>query len=409
MESNTATNHENQKKYYNIKKLKYYIFIEVWQKINNIYPLFKEKNINWLEIKEIYNKKLESITSFNELYNLLNEMISQLKDPHTKIFNYKKNNEYNISPLIMHYLNGKIYIIHVLNKNLEIREGSELTHINNICIEDFKKTIYFKYNFKSNNIKNAYLIREITSYLSNNEVKIDLKYSNTKYSCTSSPLNVKKLIENISLSNENYCHSKILNKDILYIQLLSFYDKTMISQFKKILLKYNNFNKIIIDVRNNNGGLIDVAKEITSFINDKKRLILYKKYRTASSNYVDFSKDIPFYVEGKNLIDYTKLAILCNENTSSSAECIFIKTLINSNNKIKVFGTKTAGLVHEASIYTLFDNVKLQITSNKYLDINKKLVFEEGIEPNYKIINTIEDILKTNDLVLNAGIKFCNL
>lgn len=408
MELNTVIGDYMECEKYNIEKLKYDIFLNVWQKIYDIYPLFKEKNINWLKIKKIYSEKVKDVNSFEELYNLLNDMILNLKDPHTKIFNYNFKNQYDIAPILMTYLNNKIYIIHILDDNIKIQKGSEITHINNINIDDFKKKIYSKYNFNSLNVKNMYVIREITNYFAHNKAEIQVTFSGKSYLYKIHPLNVEYIIKNNSAYNVKSCDSKIIDKDILYIKLLSFYDKKIIPEFKELLLKHENLNKIIIDVRDNNGGLIDVATKLTSFLIDTNKVVLYKKYRTCESNYKKFSKDIPICIYSNKLINYKKLAILCNENTSSSSECIFIRSLINSHSKIRVFGNKTAGLIHEATIYTLFDGVKLQITSNKYLDEDRQLMIEEGIEPNCKIINNIENVLEGNDLVLNASIKFCN-
>ena len=103
-----------------------------------------------------------------------------------------------------------------------------------------------------------------------------------------------------------------------------------------------------------------------------------------------------------------KIIVLCDEFTMSSAEFIFLEALLKDKKRIYTIGKQTGGLAHGASLFTLFDGTKIQITTFKYLNTNMEVVQETGIVPDVEVENDIEEMVLGEDQQLKYAIKLCN-
>ena len=65
-------------------------------------------------------------------------------------------------------------------------------------------------------------------------------------------------------------------------------------------------------------------------------------------------------------------------------------------------------MAHGASLFTLFDGTKIQITTFKYLNTNMEVVQETGIVPDVEVENDIEEMVLGEDQQLKYAIKLCN-
>ena len=103
---------------------------------------------------------------------------------------------------------------------------------------------------------------------------------------------------------------------------------------------------------------------------------------------------------------FKNVIVLFDEFTMSSCEFIFVNALKGSE-KIQVVGNQTAGLVHEATIFPLFDGTKLQVTTFKYLSHDGTVMNEVGIQPDIEVHNTVTLLTKRQDDQLNYAVKLC--
>ncbi|WP_111709937.1 S41 family peptidase [Lutibacter citreus] len=63
-----------------------------WNDFNQHYSLFTIRNINWNNLYEIYRPQINETTSDEELWNILSNLIEQLDDSHTVLFDGNGNN-----------------------------------------------------------------------------------------------------------------------------------------------------------------------------------------------------------------------------------------------------------------------------------------------------------------------------
>lgn len=394
-----------------INDLKYDTLNEIWEVVNKVYPLFNERKVDWEKTREQYLRKIKYLKKVDEIYGTIDDMLLELKDPHTRIFN-NLSIDYNSIPFFVIKNGNDLFITYVKDNSL-LKPGMKIYNINGVPINEYRDKVFRKFNFNSLNMRYSAFITYITNYISQNSVEIIAGNEDKKVKEVFEPKTIKKKeLNNFNVSDSNkidYCTTRLLNNNIGYIRISSFRNSKVVDDFKKALKVCETCTSLVIDIRANHGGLIEETMTITSILAKKEKHIGYKVKRKVDGGYSDFDKPIKITVrplENKRF-KFENIAIICDENTRSSAEFIFLKGLKSTDERIKIFGTETAGLVHEATCYTLFDNTKFQITNMKYLSEDMVLLKEEGIKPDIITINSIQDMFSYRDNQLKKAIEFC--
>lgn len=189
----------------------------------------------------------------------------------------------------------------------------------------------------------------------------------------------EKLTKNIERKTVKISHieSKVLDKNIGNIQILTFDDKCS-EEFKNKLeeLKSKNIKSLIIDVRDNGGGIVSEAVNISELFLPKDKIIMNEIGINNKENQT-VSKE-------KNIINEDmEIVILANENTASAAE-IFIAAL-KDNNVAKVIGKRTFGKGVMQEIVPLSLGGALKVTIKEFKTPNNETINKVGIEPNIEV------------------------
>lgn len=207
----------------------------------------------------------------------------------------------------------------------------------------------------------------------NTTIKITVKRDNKEKTYTLK----RKKIENPTV------YSKI-EKNIGYIQITSFSENTS-KQFKKELekLEKQKIKGLIIDLRDNIGGYISSAEEIASIFLKKDQVIYQLEKKGIISKVKDQTK------ENKN----TKVIVLVNKNTASSAEVL--ASALKEQYNAKLVGEKTYGKASIQKVYNLSSGASYKYTIEKWRTAKGNVVDKKGITPDILVQmekNTKEDI-----------------
>jgi carboxyl-terminal processing protease len=62
------------------------IFDEFWKNVDNTWPAFESKRVNWDSLYNVYRPQVNSTSSNTDLHKILTELLHNLKDTHTTIF-----------------------------------------------------------------------------------------------------------------------------------------------------------------------------------------------------------------------------------------------------------------------------------------------------------------------------------
>lgn len=184
-----------------------------------------------------------------------------------------------------------------------------------------------------------------------------------------------------------YITSEVLEKDIGYIQLLTFYENCT-EDFKKELenLEEKNIKSLIIDLRDNGGGIVKDAIKMAELFVPKGNIIM-KTYDKEGNETIEKSKST-------KTLDMD-IIILVNENSASATE-IFTAAL-KENNIAKVIGTTTFGKGVMQEVQPISIGGAMKITVEKFKTPKGNEINEVGIAPDIEIEGTEEQLQKAID------------
>lgn len=203
---------------------------------------------------------------------------------------------------------------------------------------------------------------------------------------TSVELGIKRGKQNLTLIVPrstiviNSIEYEILEKDIGYIKMKDFSEGAT-KETKKALKEFDNKNikKVILDLRDNPGGLLDEGIKVSELFVPRGSIVHIRE-------------------KGKGLVTHSstlekskyKLAVLVNENSASAAE--IVAGAIKDRKAGALVGMKTFGKGTVQTMMTLGDGSMIKLTIAEYLTPNQISINGIGIEPNYMVENTEEDL-----------------
>ncbi|WP_193323647.1 S41 family peptidase [Bacillus paralicheniformis] len=371
--------------------------------VNENYLFTGNQRGTWNRISTLYLRKIRD--SKVCVFDLLKNMILELHDPHTLFFH--RNELHYCFDINLQWIGNQLFLMKNKNGYPGDYVGSKVLKINSFKIEDELKKQQKKYMrfptsiFKKNIIQNIIEGKYGIEKLKLNVETIDKKRRTFVINSHA----IKELFDyksNIDEIKNNFkpIIFKIINSDTLLIKFFTFKFPGISKLFFSKLRFMKRFKYIIFDIRDNAGGFISETKQILSFIISKDILMDYKVLQNAEgkneykiSSVQIISNQIPFFSK-------RKFFILCNSSTASSAEFIFLKGLLLSNEDLTIIGEQTAGLSGHAKIFTIDNQDIIQVTTKKFIDSQGKEI-RNGIQPNYTVAPFIKDIINNKDTLLN--------
>lgn len=181
-----------------------------------------------------------------------------------------------------------------------------------------------------------------------------------------------------------------------YMQIASFGEDTY-SLLRLDLedLLSQNIEGLIIDLRYNGGGYVTTAIEITSeFVTEE---IIFYQIDSTGNKFISYNT-------GKGIAHDIPLVILVNESSASASE--IMAGSIKDHERASLVGTTTFG---KGLVQTPFvlqnDRGVIKITTAHWYTPEGSLIQDIGIEPDYLVEFSEEDIANNNDAQLNKAIE----
>ncbi|GAA6410288.1 hypothetical protein K040078D81_44050 [Blautia hominis] len=388
------------------------ILYSAWRLVDTNYAFFKFKDIDWWSVWSKYEKCIKQISTYKSLYQIIENMLYELEDAHTKLVYSPYIARQGIIPLTLKYLNNDFYVIKKPGNGLP-SEALKLLQINDISMKEIENKFSDKIKYKENSAK----INAIMSKILNGEIGYDLSLrmrsmtgeiieENIKYQSLANIKNFDFSLSNLKKSL-HFCETRNFGKEIGYIKIHSFQMKNVVAEFEKLILCMDNKHSLIIDIRGNDGGSVENAIKTVGLLLNKSLLLGYKIKRDGTVNHYGYKAPEPIIIRPSKVnVMFNKIFVLCDEFTMSSAEFIFLNALKKSECNTIVIGQKTAGLINIASIYTLFDDTKLQISTAILTDESGKILKNKGIIPDVEVVNT-DKIFYGEDKQLEYALNQC--
>lgn len=186
-------------------------------------------------------------------------------------------------------------------------------------------------------------------------------------------------------------NSKLLDKNIGYIHIDSFGNKTPELFKKKIKYLLNSgMESLIIDLRGNPGGYTSSAYEIAGCLIGGKTATVMKDNKGNETLYGGVSQ---------NLIRDIPTIFITDRNTASASE--ILTSAIKDYERAFIIGDKTYGKGVQQTAFILMDGSVLKVTTHEFFSPLGNKINKVGVEPHF---NTGKiDSLKVAELLFSGN------
>lgn len=338
---------------------------------------FYDSSLNhqdWNRWKKHYKGKIKTDDDANVA---INTMLESLDDPYSRYLDKREYADQNTSidskisgiGVNITSIGGKIYIVSVLEDTPAHTAGLK------------KDDIVIKVNnVKTSGMKSADVADMVRGPINSS---VELTVLRKKHILKKRIVRKEIKIQTVKSSVE---------KNIGYIQIMSFIGNTTPKEFVDALEKTDKASGLIIDLRGNTGGLLPNAVFIANMFIDDGNIV-----SIVGRN--GYKREI--YAESTDYIINKPMLVLVDGGSASASE--ILSGALKDYHIAKLVGTRTFGKGMVQRIIPMPNETGLNLTIAKYLtpaghDINKI-----GISPDIEVKITENDIETRNDVQLKRA------
>ncbi len=185
---------------------------------------------------------------------------------------------------------------------------------------------------------------------------------------------------------------------IFVIRLFSFTESSP-TLFRNALREFveSKGDKLLLDLRGNPGGYLDAAVDMASWFLPAGAVVVKEDFGDKGEGKSQRSRG--YNIFNKNL----KFVILVDGGSASASE--ILAGALSEHGVAKLVGDKTFGKGSVQELVPLTDKTFLKITIAQWLTPNGKSINENGLEPEFKVKVTQEDVEKKHDAQLEKAVE----
>ncbi len=177
------------------------------------------------------------------------------------------------------------------------------------------------------------------------------------------------------------------DSSIGYLRLTQFMEPTAAEMEKALReLEAQKITGLVIDLRDNPGGLLSSAVDICSYFLPPGQVVVSVEGRDTGQNYQEKSR------KGYKFPQKCPLVLLINGGSASAAE--ITAGCLRDLNRAILLGEKTFGKGSVQNIHQLSQGFALKLTIAKYFTPSRRLIHNQGIEPDIQVTMTPDDYLQ---------------
>jgi len=418
----------------------------IWKEAAYNFPYFDRLEIDWTNTYQNYIPKVIESKSDLEYYLVLQEFISQLKDEHTKIIMpYTLENELKSKSTLPVFdivcLKDGVYITAikpVVSDTVPL--GSEVIEINEVQIYNYLQnnlSMFLNSNFPQSkrrlftsyfSVYNTTVIESMTIKTPDGETKtVEVNNTNSEqYSYNSISSYYRKIY-----MPANSISSKVLDENILYIDIAGAMNYNVVSYFDSIYNEINSSEGIIIDLRNNTGGT-SVGSDVACYFTEQDTIFQYVKTRINNANmralgaytdssfshiigstrhfeYSDYYNDEAFITDtfatinnipkDRRILNKNIVILLDSKNLSATENFLMV---FKDLGLATFVGEPSGGSCSQPLLIKLpGGGIGFISTQKTYVGKSTEFIY---LIPDIEVYYNIEDLLNNSDPILESGI-----
>lgn len=350
------------------------LYDKAWKLVDSKFVDRSNNNQNWTRWRHKYDSVIKTD---EDAYVAIDTMISSLNDVYTKFLNPKEYDEENNSiqgslkgiGVQIGVRDGKLLIIAPIEdtpgEKAGLKAEDEILEING------KSTKGITVDAAADKIRGE----EGTT------VELLIKRDgeeNKVYKIKRANIEIK------SVSTKIPKYAKI-SPNIGYIRLSSFISRNATMEFENALIENRNKDGLIIDLRSNPGGLLTNAIFIADMLLDGQTIVS----TVDRDGYKETQKSNP------KVLTRQPIVVLINGGSASASE--ILSGALKDNKRATIVGKKSFGKGLVQEINKLPGGSAMHITIQKYLTPNGTDINKKGIEPDYEVDITADDVKAERD------------
>lgn len=182
-----------------------------------------------------------------------------------------------------------------------------------------------------------------------------------------------------------------------YIRCASFANGIGAGNLDDILMYLAPCNGLIVDLRDNSGGLLSSAEELAARFTNEERLVGYMQHKTGTAH-TDFSPLKEQRLKPACGLRWQKRVVVLTNRSVYSAANEFVKYM-KCSPEVTVVGDRTGGGAGMPYSSELPNGWAVRFSACPMYDRNKNST-EFGIDPDYNVGLTQEDLLRGKDTII---------
>lgn len=183
-----------------------------------------------------------------------------------------------------------------------------------------------------------------------------------------------------------------------YLALNQFGDSSL-AEIKQELERFEQegVKGVILDLRGNGGGYLDGAIDLVSLFLQEGEVVSVHRREGKTDSYT---------VNGQPLFPDIPLVVLQDAGSASASE--ITSGALQDHGRATVIGTKSFGKGTVQEVYDFPGGGGLRLTIAKWHTPSGRDLSKEGVQPDYEVQRTAEDLKANRDPQLDAALDFLN-
>jgi carboxyl-terminal processing protease len=374
-------------------------FEALWSIIDANYADFQLKSIDWQQVGRRYIARLDSITSDDEFYLMMFQLVNELKDTHSWLNNYRPPLLSTVGDMPIGLFEDRPFVV------AGDKAGWEVLAVDGMTIPERIESLRpFLHARSSERAFRRSAVQVLLAGKASEAVSVKLRSPQGQIETLTlkrgdRPIPAPSPQVSIMLTKQQFVDFGRYPSGLGYIHIHSFNGREDITrEFDRALDSLRDTNGLILDIRDNPGGFNH--DDIVGRFLHKDTFVGYSYTKKGvKHNDLERKKD---YIEPRRW-EYTQpLALLVSDMTGSAAD-LFTRGM-HAAPRVTIIGTTTHGNLAGEAVWAVLPCGLVVRISNGYLSDTKDRSIEvNGNVPDIAVETRIQDYLNGRDPVLERA------